>query len=97
MIKNARKTRVVALDLRLHRFAFAVFEGAQLLDWGARKYAIDDGRVALIIDRLIGPILSSFAPSVAAIKQMPGHICSQTRYQIALQSFTTEFEKRSIE
>lgn len=97
MKDNACETRVVALDLRPQRFAFAVFEGAQLLDWGARRFPVNDERaLAAVVGNRIRPILRFFAPSVAAIRRMPNHVCSQRRYRIAFESVTGVFRERSI-
>ncbi len=97
MKRNACETRVVALDLRPQRFAFAVFEGAHLLDWGTRKFAVHDGVLSLAVQRRIEPILRSFTPLVVVIKRLPNHVSSQIRYRIAFESVTGAFEERSID
>jgi hypothetical protein len=64
---------ILALDLRLQRFGYAVLEGPhKLLTWGISTYrtADTDGR-ALLARKRISPLLTMFKPSIIVAK----HIC----------------------
>lgn len=96
MTKQAHERRVLALDLRLERFSFAVLEGAQLLDWGVRKFAVADTALSATVSRRIEPILRFQAPSVALVRQTPRRSHSRKRYRTVIQAITRQFRQRSM-
>jgi hypothetical protein len=99
MKKNSNKTRVLALDLRMQRFGFAVFEGVQhLLEWGVRTYPTADVReLSKTVAKRISPLLTLFDPSVVVIKRALGSIGPEhSRGATILRTITHEARQHSI-
>jgi len=66
------KSRTLALEIRLRRVGFAVFEGpSRLLDWGIRRWPAAANPTATIALR-IDPLLSLYSPSMVVLKHV-GH------------------------
>jgi hypothetical protein len=56
----------MALDLRVRRFGYVVFEGSTILDWGVRTYANGDRS---LLERRLSDLRSMFAPSIILIRE----------------------------
>lgn len=60
--------RVIALDLRAHKFGYVVFEGSdKLLDWGIKSYR-DGDRTQL--EGKVAVLRAMFAPSTILIRKV---------------------------
>jgi Holliday junction resolvasome RuvABC endonuclease subunit len=60
----------MALEIRLRRVGFAVFEGPnRLLDWGIRRWVRGVDPVLATVRR-ISPLLTLYAPSVVVLKRL---------------------------
>src|SRR5258708_33663752 len=99
MKRNVCETRVLALDVRLQRFGFAVLEGSNhLLEWGVRTYPVTStNNLAKTVAKRISPLLCLFMPSRLIIKRAPGIPGpKRSRGTIILQTITDEARRRSI-
>ncbi len=86
MSNKPHNTRILALDLRLQRFGYAILEGDKsLLAWGIRTYRDPqpDGRAQLARKR-IAPLLSTFQPALIVANHVSElHACrGQEHYRI---------------
>ena len=72
MKENPHDIMVLALDLRLRRFGFAVLEGPrELLEWGVKNYRSAGKNDAAVVQKRIGSLLTLFLPSVIVVKHTP--------------------------
>jgi hypothetical protein len=89
---HTSRERRLALEVRSGRFGFAYFEGAQLLDWGARVH-VDCETVA----RKMRSLISLYSPTVALARRarrLPGKPpCSATE---ALHTIRIELRHQSV-
>jgi hypothetical protein len=93
---NANDERLLALEVRARRLAFAVFEGSGLLDWGARSYAAGPLGVESSIEKLRF-LLHLYAPPVV-IARGTRHAKDRSSEAAAhaLRTIKTELKRRSI-
>jgi hypothetical protein len=70
MNKNYRKNRILALEIRSRRLAFAVLEETNhLLECGIRRWCSDVKSAKCAMER-IDPLLMLYSPSVVVLKRM---------------------------
>jgi hypothetical protein len=62
--------RILAIDLRLRRFGYAVFEGPKrLLDWGVYFFPpVVEGGTVVVTNR-VGDLMRLFTPSAVVVKK----------------------------
>jgi hypothetical protein len=66
MPHKPRASRILAIDLRLERFGYAVFEGpSRMVDWGVCLYGSSGGPTAA--RKRLAPLLKQFLPSSIAV------------------------------
>jgi hypothetical protein len=69
MQSQKRDPRLLAIDLRVQRFGYAVFEGPKrLLDWGAKSYPLGAAGAETAAKR-VADLLELFCPSVVVIRK----------------------------
>lgn len=90
--------RLLALDVRISKLGFAVFEGpTSLLDWGVRSF--DKGSKALaanVSDRL-GVLFAFYEPSAIVIRSRNYHWRSHKRTEAKIMAIIkSESRRRSI-
>ena len=62
--------RILAIDLRLRRFGYAIFEGPdRLLDWGVYFFPPEVEGGAIVASKRVGDLMRLFTPSVIVIKK----------------------------
>lgn len=95
MNPNMTHLRVLAVDLRLRRFGFAVLEGpGGLLDCGARRWnATNMNDSAVLVRRRILRLLRLFAPSVMVVKKAS----RQAERECLVNAVQDEALQRSVE
>ena len=70
MKSKSHKARTLAIEVRLRRVGFAVFEGPnRLLEWGIRRWGSDADPVMSVVDRT-APLLALYSPSVVVLKDL---------------------------
>lgn len=92
-----RKERVLALEIRLSKFGFVVFEGpTKLLDWGVKSYA---GRGALrraILEKKIRPLLDLYAlPTVVMRRRISSSRKARTTIRSVIRTVKRITRSRS--
>jgi len=84
MQTKLHRARTLALEIRLRRVGFAVFEGqSRLLDWGIRRWRADADPVEATIRRM-NPLLSLYAPSVVVLKRLNNSQKAKQRKRVIL-------------
>ena len=62
--------RILAIDLRLRRFGYAVFEGPnRLLDWGVYFFPPAREGGSIVASKRVADLLRLFTPSVVVVKK----------------------------
>lgn len=88
-------TRVLALDVRASRFAFAACEGdRKLLDWGVRSFRKGVNAVTGPVNQKCGALMDYFAPSVIVVKRRDGD--TNERRRAMYEAVLLEAAKRRI-
>ena len=95
------RTRILALEIRLRRVGFAMFEEPdQLLDWGIRRWRVGIDPV-LAIMRCVSQLLELYSPSAVVLKRLNGSRKARRRKRLIeavmrqLVSYSTELRTRS--
>ena len=95
MQRESTSVRVLAIDLRLSRFAYAVYEGPKrLLDWGGR--ACPPSKGADLAAQRVVELLRLFHPAVVVMKKdrrggvrnapVLRRVANQVRHEAAIRS-----------
>jgi hypothetical protein len=92
MIRNTRK-RILALEIRRHRFGFAVLEGRKrLLEYGAGSYT---SRSSIL--PFLNRIIATFKPEMIVVRRLRQRNLSDRRATVeALKQVRTVAEERAI-
>lgn len=81
---NHSNTRILALEIRSRRLAYAVLEGtSRLLECGIRRWRSDTKPAESAMDR-IDPLLTLYSPSVVVLKRMGNTSKTRKRKQVIL-------------
>jgi hypothetical protein len=67
MQREKTSTRILAIDLRLSRFAYAVYEGTGLLDWGGR--ASPPSKKRNLAAERVAELLKLFHPAILVMRK----------------------------
>jgi hypothetical protein len=89
------KVRILALEIRLRRVGFAVFEGARLLDWGIGRWRADADPVLATVRRIC-PLLALYSPSVVVLKHLNSSMKARRRKRV-IAAVRHKLVTRSIE
>ena len=89
--------RILALDVRPHKFGFVVFEGpTQLLDWGVKSYATRENGFEVIVKKRIVRLLDMFVPFVVVLmRPVDSKNRGNGRFRRVLKTIREEVKPRS--
>lgn len=95
MKSKPRKIRTLALEIRLRRVGFAVFEGSdRLLDWGIRRWDADACPAVSVTNR-VAPLLVLYSPAVVILKDL-GHT-NRSKRRTVIMAVKRKIGKLSID
>jgi hypothetical protein len=96
MKTNHRRNRILALEIRSRRLAFAVLEGtSHLLECGIRRWCSDVKPAKWAMER-IDPLLKLYSPSVVVLKQM-SNVSKTKKRKMLILAIKWEMAKRFID
>jgi len=88
--------RILALEIRLRRVGFAVFEGSDhLLDWGIERWRPGVDPV-LATMRRIGPLFDLYSPRVVVLKHLNGARKARRRKRV-IEAVMRRLASRAVE